>query len=72
MTKFNLLLTPMQEAELERLAGSINESKADVIRHGIRLLGIAVREQHAGNSIGVVRGERVVKELAGLWTESVA
>jgi hypothetical protein len=41
-------------------------TKAGVLKTALALLQLAIRERKEGNSLGVVKGERVVKEIVGL------
>jgi hypothetical protein len=63
---------PEQDQLLERLAKSHGITKAAILRFGLSLLVIAENEGRRGNAIGVVSGERVVKEIAGLWNVTAA
>ena len=57
-----------QEQLLEKLANSYGLSKVAILRAGLSLFIIANKEAERGNAIGVVNGERVVKEIAGAWS----
>lgn len=58
-----------QVEAIDSLAERLNVRKSDVLRLGLTLLRHAVSEAAAGNALGVIRGERVVKELSGAWTD---
>ncbi len=68
MSRMNVEFTPATDAALERLAETLGTSKAGILRFGIALMQIAVREQASGNSIGVVNGQQVVREVVGVWS----
>lgn len=53
--------------DLDALAEKLDTTKAGVIRYGITLLTVAVREQQHGRTLGVVDGDKVVKEIVGVW-----
>lgn len=59
---------PDQIAALDRLAVELDTTKTGVLHAGLLLLRMAVAESRRGNALGVVNGERVLKELAGAWS----
>lgn len=67
MSRMNVEFTESTDAALERLADVLGTSKAGVLRFGIALMQIAVNEQAKGRCIGVVEGERLVREIVGVW-----
>lgn len=67
MAAMNIQFTDEANAALERLAAELGTSKAGVLRFGLSLLSIARTEAERGNALGVINGDRVVKEIAGVW-----
>jgi hypothetical protein len=61
--RLNLDLTPEAYDLLQKLAEESGKNMADVLRTGLALYGIAQEETKKGRSLGVVDGERVVKEI---------
>ena len=67
MRQMNVQFTEPTAEALEQAAEKLGTSKAGVLRFGVSLVEYLIREQEAGNALGVIRGERVVKELASPW-----
>lgn len=61
--RLNLDLTPEAYELLQKLAEESGKNMADVLRTGLALYGIAQEETKKGRSLGVVEGEKVVKEI---------
>lgn len=61
--RLNLDLTPEAYELLQKLAEESGRNMADVLRTGLALYGIAQEETKKGRSLGVVEGEKVVKEI---------
>ncbi|MBD1847752.1 hypothetical protein H6F89_31050 [Cyanobacteria bacterium FACHB-63] len=61
--RLNLDLTPDAYELLQKLADESGKNMADVLRTGLALYGIAQEESKKGRSLGVVEGEKVVKEI---------
>jgi hypothetical protein len=61
--RLNLDLTPEAYDLLQKLAEESGKNMADVLRTGLALYGIAQEETKKGRSLGVVEGEKVVKEI---------
>lgn len=61
--RLNLDLTPEAYDLLQKLAEESGKNMADVLRTGLALYGIAQEEAKKGRSLGVVDGEKVVKEI---------
>lgn len=61
--RLNLDLTPEAYELLQKLADESGKNMADVLRTGLALYGIAQEENKKGRSLGVVEGEKVVKEI---------
>lgn len=64
--------TPDQVAAIERLADSLNINKTNVLMNGLALFRTVVAEARDGRAIGVIEGDRVVKQLVGVWTAARA
>lgn len=60
---------PDQTAAVERLAERFNRSQSDIVRAGVALLQIAVRETGRGNAMGIVK-QNAVEVLTGIWSEA--
>ncbi len=61
--RLNLDLTPDAYDLLQKLSEESGKNMADVLRTGLALYGIAQEEVKKGRSLGVVDGEKVVKEI---------
>lgn len=61
--RLNLDLTPEAYELLQKLADESGKNMADVLRTGLALYGIAQEETKKGRSLGVVDGEKVIKEI---------
>jgi len=61
--RLNLDLTPEAYDLLQKLANDSGKNMAEVLRTGLALYGIAQEENKKGRSLGVVEGEKVVKEI---------
>jgi hypothetical protein len=70
MARMNVEFTPETAQRLEGLAERLGTTKVGALRFGLALLGVAVREAEQGNDIGVIRGDRVLREISGVWSEA--
>ncbi|GEM_PF-689714 len=61
--RLNLELSPDAYDLLQKLADSSGKNMADVLRTGLALYGIAEDAKEEGRALGVVDGDRVVKEI---------
>ena len=61
--RLNLDLSPDAYEMLQKLAEESGKNMAEVLRTGLALYGIAQDEKQKGRSLGVVKGDQVVKEL---------
>lgn len=61
--RLNLDLTPEAYELLQTLANESGKNMADVLRTGLALYGISREEEKKGRSLGVVKDEKVVKEI---------
>ena len=66
MTRLNVQFNERQEKTLAELAAEMGTTKAGVLKKALSLLDVAVRERKDGRELGVVKGDKVVKELFGL------
>jgi hypothetical protein len=64
--KLNVQFNDRQSKTLEDMAEEMGTTKAGVLKTALALLELAIRERKEGNSLGVVRGEKVVKEIVGI------
>jgi len=65
-SRLNIQFNERQNQALQDLANELGTTKGHVLRTALALLEVALREKKAGNDIGVVKGDRVVKEIVGL------
>ncbi|MEB3213607.1 MAG: hypothetical protein VKL39_19820 [Leptolyngbyaceae bacterium] len=59
----NLELSPDAYDLLQKLSDSSGKNMADVLRTGLALYGIAEQAKDEGRALGVVDGDKVVKEI---------
>lgn len=64
--RFNVQFTEKQKQALEELAEELDTSKVGVLKTALSLLSVALRERKNGNQIGIVKDDKVVKEIVGL------
>jgi hypothetical protein len=64
--KLNVQFSDRQAKTLEQMAEEMDTTKAGVLKTALALLEVAIRERREGNALGVVRGDKVVKEIIGL------
>lgn len=64
--KLNIQFNDRQAQSLEQMAEEMGTTKAGVLKTALALLEVAMRERKEGNALGVVKGEKVVKEIIGL------
>lgn len=67
--RYNVTFTSRQTAALENMAEELGTTKADVLVKALSLLQVAIREKREGNSLGIIRGTQVVKEIVGIWEQ---
>ncbi len=64
--RMNVQFSERQRKAIEDLADDLGTSNAGVLKSALALLEVALRERKAGNKIGVVKGDKVVKEIVGI------
>ncbi|MGO8898976.1 MAG: hypothetical protein ACLQU5_11625 [Isosphaeraceae bacterium] len=64
--KLNVQFNDRQTQTLEQMAEEMGTTKAGVLKTALALLEVAIRERKEGNALGVVKGDKVVKEIIGL------
>lgn len=64
--KLNVQFNEKQNKALEEMADDLGTSKAAVLKTALSLLQLAIKEKREGNALGVVKGEKVIKEIVGL------
>ena len=64
--KLNVQFNEKQGKALEEMAEELGTTKAAVLKTALSLLQLALREKREGNALGVVKGDKVVKEIVGL------
>lgn len=65
-TRLNVQFSERQRKALDELADELDTTKAGVLKAALSLLEVALRERKAGNRIGIVKGDRVLKEIVGI------
>ena len=65
-TKLNVQFNDRQAKALEEMAEEMGTTKAGVLKTALTLLEVAIRERKEGNALGVVKGDKVVKEIIGI------
>ncbi len=66
MSRLNVQFSDRQQKALDELAEELGTTKAGVLKSALSLLEVALRERREGNRIGVVRDNKVVKEIVGI------
>jgi predicted transcriptional regulator len=61
--RLNLELSDEAYEQLEKLAEASGKNKAEILRTGLALYGIAEAEKEKGRRLGVVADDQVVKEI---------
>lgn len=61
--RLNLDLAPAAYELLEQLSTDTGKSMTEVLRTGLALVGIAYEEKQQGRSLGIIEGEKVIKEI---------
>jgi hypothetical protein len=64
--KLNVQFTARQSELLENMAEEMGTTKAGVVKTALVLLELAIREQKEGNALGVIKGEKVLKEIVNI------
>jgi hypothetical protein len=64
--KLNVQFNDRQTQTLEQMAEEMGTTKAGVLKTALALLEVAIRERKEGNALGVVKGDKVVKEIIGI------
>ncbi|MBN2560419.1 MAG: hypothetical protein JXQ75_05755 [Phycisphaerae bacterium] len=64
--RLNVQFSNRQREALDELAAELDTTKVGVLKTALSLLTVALREKKAGNRIGVVRDDEVVKEIVGI------
>jgi uncharacterized protein (DUF1778 family) len=61
--RLNLDLAPAAYDLLQQLAAESGKNMADVLRTGLALYGIAQEEMKKGRRLGIVKDDKVIKEI---------
>jgi hypothetical protein len=61
--KLNLELAPAAYGLLQKLVDETGKSMVDILRTGLALYGIAHDAIGRGQSIGIIEGDKVIKEI---------
>ena len=65
-SKLNVQFNDRQNKSLEDMADEMGTTKAGVLKTALALLEVALRERKEGHALGVVKGDKVVKEIIGI------
>ena len=65
-SKLNVQFNERQQKALDEMADELGTTKAGVLKTALSLLEVAIRERRDGNALGVVKGDKVVKEIVGI------
>jgi len=66
MYRLNIQFNERQRTALEGLAQELGTTKAGVLRKALSLLEVTLRERRVGNQIGIVRENRIIREVVGI------
>ncbi len=64
--RLNVQFSEKQRRALDELAEELDTTKVGVLKTALSLLRVALLEKKNGNNIGVVRDDKVVKEIVGI------
>ncbi|AGA24501.1 hypothetical protein [Singulisphaera acidiphila] len=64
--KLNVQFNDRQTKVLEDMADALGTTKSGVLKTALALLEVAIRESKDGYSLGVVKGDKVIKEIVGI------
>lgn len=64
--KLSVQFNDRQCKSLEDMADALGTTKAGVLKTALTLLEVAIRERKDGHSLGIVKGDKVIKEITGL------
>ena len=64
--KLNVQFNDRQSKSLEEMADEMGTTKAGVLKTALCFFEVAIRERKEGNSLGIVKGDKVVKEIIGI------
>lgn len=64
--RVNLRFDEKQRQTLERMADELSTTMSGVVATALSLLTVAIAEQKNGNSLGIVRDGKVIKEIIGI------
>jgi len=59
-------VSPAMYALLDQMAEDSHSSKADILKKSVFFLQVAKEEQKNGNAIGVVKDNKILKEIVNL------
>lgn len=65
-SKFNVQFSDRQTKTLEEMAEAMDTTKAGVLKTALVLMEVALRERREGNALGVIKGDKVVKEIINI------
>ncbi len=65
-SKLNVQFNDRQNQSLEEMAAEMGTTKAGVLKTSLALMEVVLRERKAGNALGFVKGDKVIKEVIGI------
>ena len=66
MITFSVKFNEKQNKALGKTAKEMGKTKTEVIKTALSLLTVVIREQRTGNSIGIIKDGKVLKEIIGI------
>lgn len=65
--RFSVQFTAQQTESLNRLAEELGASEVNVLKMALSLLTVAVREKNDGNQLCIVKDDKVLREVIGIF-----
>ena len=65
-SKLNVQFNERQAKALASMAETLGTTKAGVLKTALSLLDLALKERKLGRGIGVIEGDKVLKEIVGI------
>jgi hypothetical protein len=62
----NVRVNARHTRAIEDMVKAVRTTKAGVLKTALFLLQLAIHEIQEGNALGIVKGEKVLKEIVGL------
>jgi len=64
--KLNIQFNARQNQVLEEISDDLSMTKAGVLKAALALYEIVLREKRQGNALGIIRNDKVIKEIIGI------